>query len=338
MSVSVNTIRGYLGKSGANTHASAVACCMLEGDGAFTNSYDDWIANNIGYDFSTAVGNNVSSGNWCSFKFDPNLINVSGSPIDCYDSTSQTTTAYPRNNSGEWISGTTGTMTDLTFTQGLGGTGGGGKLVPIDPSTAAIEWQKPTKTGTDYETFNATTGKTIAFWYKLQTESPGGVLSQISDNGSNTASNYSGIAIQRPSNRTNAITILVGDNTGTASSDRRSHLGVNDSITVGAWNFIVVRMIGGTTQSTTANYVNISRASLATRNQTNNGISGTSGTYSGDPIYSSTSTNKMRWFNHRAQSGDLEDQIGQLWVLPIGLDADSTYLDGMFAATKAFYS
>ena len=338
MSISVNTIRGYLGKSGANTHASAVACCMLEGDGEFQNSYDSWIANSRGYDFGTAVNNTMSSGNWCSFKFDPNLINSSSNPIDCYDSTSQTTTAYPTNNSGEWVSGTTGAMTDLTFTQGVGGTGGGGKLEPMDPATSAIEWQKPTKTGDDYETFNATSGKTIAFWYFLQTESPGAFYNQISDNGSNTASNYSGIVIQRPSNRTNAITILVGDNTGTASSDRRSHLGVNDSITVGAWNFIVVRMIGGTTQSTTANYVNISRASLATRNQTNNGISGTSGTYSGDPIYSSTSTNKMRWFNHRAQSGDLEDQIGQLWVLPIGLDATDAALDAMFEETKAFYS
>tara|TARA_B110000285_G_scaffold130737_1_gene146905 strand:+ start:131 stop:1144 length:1014 start_codon:yes stop_codon:yes gene_type:complete len=335
MSVSVNTIRGYLGKSGANTHASAVACCMFEGDGAFQNSWTDWINNGRGYDFSTAVGNNMSSGIWCSFKFDPNFINTSDDPIDCYDSTSQTTTAYPSNNGGLWVSGTTGTMTSLTFTQGDGTTGG--SLESVNPTLAKIEWDKPTKTGDDYETFNATSGKTIAFWYYLGTAEVNAFWSCISDNGSNTASNYSGITVQRPSNRGSAFTILVGDNTGTASSDRRSHLGVDGSLTADEWNFVVVRMIGGTTQSTTANYVNITTAAAGVRSTGNDGISGTSGTYSGDPIYSSTSTNKMRWFNQRGQALDVNDRIGQLWVLPIGLDADSTYLDGLYNETKTLY-
>ena len=133
---------------------------------------------------------------------------------------------------------------------------------------------------------------------------------------------------------------MMGNNGGTSSSNRRSHLGVNDSLTLNEWNFVVVRMISGSGQGVTSNYVNITQASAGAgaRSQTNDGISGSSGTYTGAPVYNTSTARALRFFNQRGSSGNLDDAIGQVWILPFGLDADDSKLDDLFDATVRGYS
>ena len=90
-----------------------------------------------------------------------------------------------------------------------------------------------------------------------------------------TTGRYSGVIIQRPSNRNLAFTILCGNNGGgTSSSNRRSHLGVNDSLAAEEWQFIVVRAKPGSAQGTSNTYVSITTAGAGSISTSNDGISG----------------------------------------------------------------
>ena len=342
-SVSVSDIAGYISKTQSNTYAATAVAALMDGNGNFVCCYQSWIANNIAYKFDSAVGSNLDSNVFCSFKFDPAILNGASNIIDLYDSTSNTSTSHPT-GVDTW-EGMEPNVTDVTITQTTSWEISGiGNITPIDPATAAVDWPSATKTGTDYETRNATTGKTFCFWYFPRTESPNAFLYQICDNTEDVAAGssgaYAGVNIQRPSNRTSAFTIMMGNNGGTASSNRRSHLGVNDSLTLEEWQFVVVRMISGSGQGVTSNYVNITLASAGAgaRSQTNDGISGSSGTYTGAPVYNTSTARALRFFNQRGSAGNLDDAIGQMWILPFGLDADDSKLDDIFDATVRGYS
>ena len=342
--VSVSDIAGYISKGTlSNTYAATAVAALLDGNGNFGNCYESWIDNNIAFQMNSAVGSNLDSNVFCSFKFDPAILNGASNIIDLYDSTSNTSTSHPT-GVDTW-EGMEPNVTDVTITQTTSWEISGiGNITPIDPATAAVDWPSATKTGTDYETRNATTGKTFCFWYFPRTESPNAFLYQICDNTEDVAAGssgaYAGVNIQRPSNRTSAFTIMMGNNGGTASSNRRSHLGVNDSLTLEEWQFVVVRMISGSGQGVTSNYVNITLASAGAgaRSQTNDGISGSSGTYTGAPVYNTSTARALRFFNQRGSAGNLDDAIGQMWILPFGLDADDSKLDDIFDATVRGYS
>ena len=339
--VDVSDIAGYISKGTlGSSNASLAVLAQLEGNGALTNFYTDFNQNTIGYKLGVAVGSDLDSNIFASFKFDPYYIDPEQLPIDLYDSTSNSDCAIIFNNDGsDTTSGTKGTLSgDLTFTRTTG-TGDGGYIAPGSDNTSNnVAWPKPTKSGTDYETVGSSnSGKTFCFWYKPRTEQPSAFAYMIADN-QLTTGRYSGVIIQRPSNRNLAFTILVGTNGGgTSSSNRRSHLGVNDSLSAEEWQFIVVRVKEGTnSQGVFNNYVNITTAGAGSRSQTNDGISGTSG--SGNTLGYNTSTSAtMRWFDSGNGSGATEDQIGMMWVLPFGLAATSGYLDDIYDATKQLY-
>ena len=337
--VDVSDIAGYISKGTlSNSNASLAVLAQLEGDGDLTNFYTDFNQNSIGYKLSVAKSSNLDSNIHASFKFDPYYIDSEQRPIDLYDSTSNSDCAIIQNADGsDTESGTPGTLSgDLTFTRTTSTTDGG-FISPGSENTANnVAWPKPSKTGTDYETINGSTGKTFCFWYKPKTEQPSSFAYMIADNQTAGSGTYSGVIIQRPSNRRLAFTILCGNNGGTASSNRRSHLGVNDSLAAEEWQFIVVRVKPGASQGITNNYVSITTAGAGTISTSNDGVSGTSG--SGTTIvYSSTSTKTMRWFDSGNGSGATEDEIGMMWVLPFGLDADSGYLSDIYDATKQLY-
>tara|TARA_R110000765_G_scaffold19866_2_gene51756 strand:+ start:154 stop:1251 length:1098 start_codon:yes stop_codon:yes gene_type:complete len=337
--VDVSDIAGYISKGTlSNSNASLAVLAQLEGNGSLTNFYTDFNQNSIGYKLSVARSSNLDSNIFASFKFDPYYIDSEQRPIDLYDSTSNSDCAIIANNDGsDTTSGTPGTLSgDLTFTRTTG-TGDGGYIAPGSDNTSNnVAWPKATKSGTDYETINGSTGKTFCFWYKPRTEQPSAFAYMIADN-QLTTGRYSGVIIQRPSNRNLAFTILVGTNGGgTSSSNRRSHLGVNDSLAAEEWQFIVVRAKPGSAQGTSNTYVSITTAGAGSISTSNDGISGTSG--SGTTIGYNTSTSAtMRWFDSGNGSGATEDQIGMMWVLPFGLDAGSSYLSDIYDATKQFY-
>jgi hypothetical protein len=343
-SVSVNTIAGYISKGTlSNTYAATAVAALLDGNGNFQNCYESWIDSSIGYRMDSAVGSDLDSNVFCSFKFDPAILNGSSELIDLYDSTSNTSTALPTDNAGTW-EGMAATTTAVAITQTTSwDVAGIGNITPTNTTTAAVNWPSATKTGTDYETRNGTTGKTFCFWYYPRTETPDAFLYQICDNTEDAATsggNYSGVNIQRTSTIRLSFTVMMGNNGGTGSGNRRTHLGVRDSLTVNEWQFVVVRMISGSGQGVTSNYVNITLASagVGARSQTNDGISGTSGTYNGAPVYNTSSSRALRFFNQRGSAGNLDDAIGQLWILPFGLNADDSILDDMFDATVGGYS
>ena len=336
--VDVSDIAGYISKGTlSDTHASLAVLAQLEGNGALTNFYTDFADNSLGYKLSVAVGSNLDSNIFASFKFDPYYI--SGADLcDLYDSTSNSNCAKIQNDDGSDVStGTVGQINgDITFTRTTDTTVGGFLQPNSEDSSNAIVWNKATKTGTDYETINGSTGKTFCFWYKLATPNPSAFVPMICDN-QLTSGRYSGVIIQRPSNRDSAFTILCGTNGGgTSSSNRRSHLGVNNSLTENEWQFVVVRAKAGSSQGTSNTYVSITLATEGSISTSNDGVSGTSG--SGTTIGYNTSTSAvMRWFNSGGVSAATEDQIGMFWVLPFGLDAGSSYLSDMFDATKRLY-
>lgn len=343
--VSVSDIAGYISKGTlTNTYAATAVAALLDGNGNFGNCFESWIDNGFAFSMNSAVGSNLDSNVFCSFKMDPAILTGGSNIIDLYDSTSNTSTAHPT-GTDTWEDGMEPTVTDVTITQTTSWEIAGiGNITPVDTTTAAVDWPSATKTGTDYETRNGTTGKTFCFWYYPRTETPNAFLYQICDNTEDVAAGssgaYSGVNIQRPSNRDSAFTVMMGNNGGTASFNRRSHLGVSNSLTLDEWNFVVVRMISGSGQGVTSNYVNITPASANAggRNQTNNGISGSSGTYTGAPVYNTSTSRALRFFNQRGSAGNLDDAIGQVWILPFGLDADDSKLDDLFDATVRGYS
>jgi len=336
--VSIKDIGGYISKSPlGNTFASLAVLAQLEGNGALTNFQTDFVDNSIAYKLSVAVGSNLDSNIFASFKFDPLYIDGESRPIDLYDSTSNANCAVLNNIDGsDAASGTPGQMSgDLTFVRTTSNSEGGYIQPGSDSSSNNIAWPKPTKSGTDYETINGSTGKTFCFWYQPRTEQPSGFAYMIGDN-QLTTGRYSGVIIQRPSNRTLAFTILCGNNGGTGSGNRRSHLGVNDSLAIGEWQFIVVRVKPGASQGTSNTYVSITNAGAGTISTNNDGVSGTSG--SGTTIVYNTSTSStMRWYYMGNGVGTTEDLIGMMWVLPFGLDAGSSYLSDIYDSTKQLY-
>ena len=339
--VDVSDIAGYISKGTlGSSNASLAVLAQLEGNGDLTNFYTDFNQNSIGYKLSVAKSSNLDSNIHASFKFDPYYIDPEQRPIDLYDSTSNSDCAIIFNNDGsDTTSGTPGTLSgDLTFTRTTG-TGDGGYISPGSANTSNnVAWPKPTKSGTDYETINGSTGKTFCFWYKPKTEQPSSFAYMIADN-QLTTGRYSGVIIQRPSNRTLAFTILCGNNGGgTSSGNRRSHLGVNNSLAAEEWQFIVVRAKPGSSQGTSNTYVSITTAGAGSISTSNDGVSGTSG--SGSSIGYNTSTSAtMKWFRSGgvAATAVTADIIGMMWVLPFGLDAGSSYLSDIFDSTKELY-
>ena len=335
--VDVSDIAGYISKGTlSDSHASLAVLAQLEGNGNLTNFYTDFANNSLGYKLSVAVGSNLDSNIFASFKFDPYYI--SGADLcDLYDSTSNSNCAKLAGNNGDDVStGTVGQISgDLTFNRTTSDSEGGYIEVGSPGSSNNIAWNKATKTGTDYETINGSTGKTFCFWYRPKTDQPAAFAYMIGDN-QLTTGRYSGVIIQRPSNRTLAFTILCGNNGGTGSGNRRSHLGVNNSLSSDEWQFVVVRTKPGASQGTSNTYVSITLATDGSISTSNDGISGTSG--SGTTIvYNTSSTSTMRWYYMGNGTGTTEDQIGMTWVLPFGLDAGSSYLSDMFDATKRLY-
>tara|TARA_R100000900_G_scaffold137474_1_gene115889 strand:+ start:142 stop:1173 length:1032 start_codon:yes stop_codon:yes gene_type:complete len=336
--VSVSSIGGFISKGSlSETTAGTAVLAQLEGNGAFNNIYLDFISNNIAYKMGAAVGSNLDSNIFASFKCDFAILDGS-SLCDLYDSTSNSSCAKPTSISN-YTSGTKGSIAgDLTANQTSSETEGGYIAPGSADSSNQVTWTKASKTGTDYETINGSSGKTFCFWYKLKTTNPGAFCPMIADNQTNSG-RYSGIIIQRPSNRTSAFTILKGTNGGgTSSSHRRSHLGVNNSLTQDEWQFVVVRAKAGSSTGTTNTYVSITLATEGGISTSNDGVSGTSG--SGTTIGYNTSTSAtMKWYKSGGVGATAvtEDQIGLIWVLPFGLDASSSYLSDIFDATKQLY-
>ena len=336
--VSVSDIGGYISKGSlSNATAGTAVLAQLEGNGNLRNIYLDFISNSVAYKMGAAVGSNLDSNIFASFKCDFAILDGS-SLCDLYDSTSNSSCATPTSTTN-YTSGTKGSIAgDLTAVQTLSTTEGG----YIEPGSAdssnQVTWPKPTKTGTDYETINGSTGKTFCFWYKLKTTNPGAFAYMIADNQLNTG-RYSGVVIQRPSNRTSAFTILCGNNGGgTGSGNRRSHLGVNNSLTQDEWQFVVVRVKPGSSQGTSNTYVSITLATEGSISTSNDGVSGTSG--SGTTIgYNTSTSSTMKWYKSGGvgASAVTADIIGMTWVLPFGLDAGSEYLSDIFDNTKTLY-
>lgn len=338
--VSLNSYAGYLGKTPNETKFSAVATGVVPGDNGAVVPYS-WINSGIGYNATSASSSNVPSGLHLTFHFDPAFVhNINGYPIDLIDNTSTTQTAYPVSNTGLWYSGCYGTTGANINWITTSGTTAGGYLGPTSAGTGtsyAVEFEKPNSSFTpNYETYYSSK-KTIAMWYYCDVATPTGFVYAFGDNGLTTA-RYSGVTLQRPSNRTNAFTMLVGDNTGAASSDRRSHLGVDNSLSNGKWNFVVAGVDGAnpTSQSTTTNYVCITPAGASSRTTSNNGISGTSGTAT-SVVINSDSAAKMRLFWYGGASVGTTDRIGSIYIFNQYLASTSSVLDDLWAATKSYY-
>jgi hypothetical protein len=118
--VDVSDIAGYISKGTlGSSNASLAVLAQLEGNGNLTNFYTDFNQNSIGYKLGVAVGSDLDSNIFASFKFDPYYIDPEQRPIDLYDSTSNSDCAIIANNDGsDTTSGTPGTLSgDLTFTR-----------------------------------------------------------------------------------------------------------------------------------------------------------------------------------------------------------------------------
>lgn len=341
-SVSIKAIAGYVSKNTvSDTPHSLGAVCVVPGNGNMTTPYQKWQSQGIGYNSEPAVGSDLDSGFYTVFNFDASIADYStGGPVDYYNSGANSRTALPASSTGLWYSGTVGTVgSGITWTT-TSGTTSGGYLASTSPTANAnymVSWPKVVKAGNTYETYYSNK-KTIAFWYYCSTATPGAFAYAIADNQRTSNTNYSGFILQRPSNRTNAFTLLLGDGTGVGSGDRRSHLGVTNSLGNGKWNFVVVGCDGNSiaSQSTTTNYVNITQAGAGSRTTTNNGISGTSG--SGGSIgLDSASSAVMRWFWSGGSTAGTTDRIGMMWVFSEYLSASDSRLTDLWNATKGFY-
>lgn len=334
MAVSVNTYNGYIGKSvdtsGNNPiHISGLVTLVTEGDGTYTS----YTANlNDEFFMQFVNGSDIANGTFACFKFDPGIKDSSGRPVDVYDSTNQYNCSYFAGaNPNVFTTGSYGTMNGVTFTSGTSG------YLSNSSTTSGryCYWPAATKTGTSH--LSTTSGRrTICLWVRTSVATPTAFQYIFADNSQTSNSNYSGVIIQYPSNRSNAITWLAGDGAGTGSGDRRSFLGINNTMSNNEWNFVVIGVYGGTSTSGTTNYTNITSASTGQRNTTNNGLSGTSGTYTGNPSYVSSYYPITHCSSNATQSfvGD----IGYIWVFPFYMASDDTRLDDIFAATKQQYS
>jgi hypothetical protein len=333
-SISINTYNGYISKSvdtsGSNPiHISGIVTLTVEGDGNY-KSYGGQIDDS----FSLSLPNvsSMSSGFYPCFKFDPHIKDSSSRPVDVYDSTNQYNCSYfAGGNPNVFTTGSYGTMNGVTFTSGAGG------YLSNSSTTSGryCYWPAATKTGTSH--LSTTSGRrTICLWVKTSVASPTAFQYIFADNSQTSNSNYSGVIIQYPSNRSNAITWLAGDGAGTGSGDRRSFLGITDTMSNNAWNFVVIGVYGGTGVSGTTNYTNITAQSASARNTTNNGASGTSGSYTGNPSYNSSYYPITHSSSNASQSfvGD----IGYIWVFPFYMASNDTRLDDIFANTKELYS
>lgn len=334
MAVSVNTYNGYIGKSvdtsGSNPiHVGSMVALIAEGDGNFLHNGNDIYG--FGLSMSLLNSSSISSGFFPCFKFDPSYSDSSSRPIDIYDSTNQYNTAYGSANSRTWTSGTYGTLSNVTFNSGAGG------YLTNSTTTSGryCAFQSATKTGTSH--LSTTSGRrTICMWVRTSVATPSAFQYIFADNSQSSNSNYSGVIVQYPSNRSNAITWLAGDGAGTGSGDRRSFLGVTNSMSNSEWNFVVIGVYGGTGVSGTTNYTNITAQSAGARDTTNNGASGTSGSYTGSPTYISSYYPITHSSSNATQSfvGD----VGYIWIFPFHMSSDDTRLDDIYEATKNLYT
>ena len=333
MAVSVNTYNGYIGKSidtsGNNPiHIPGLVTLVTEGDGNY-RSYDEDL--NDEFPMTFLNGSDISNGTFACFKFDPNLKDSSSRPVDVYDSTNQYNCSYFSGGSANvFTTGSYGTLNNVSFVHGSGG-------YLSNSSTSSgrnCYWPAATKTGTSH--LSTTSGRrTICLWVRTSVTSPTAFQYIFADNSQTSNSNYSGVIINYPSNRSNAITWLIGDGSGTNSGDRRSFLGVNNTMTNNQWNFIVIGVYGGSSTGGSANYTNITPSSSSQRNTTNNGQSGTSGSYSGNPSYNSSYYPVTHSSSNATQSfvGD----VGYVWVFPFYMQSNDSRLSDMFSATKGLY-
>ena len=325
MSVSLTAINASVSKTTTTNLHLGVAALQVEGDGDYITASESLVGGANMDSLQT-----MTSGFYPCFKFDPTFQNSSGQPIDVYDSTNQNECAYPTNGSGTWASGTYGTLTNVTFNAGAGG------YLSNTSTTAGRNCVFPVATKTGINHTSTTSGRrTICMWIRTSVATPTAFQYIFSDN-SDTTSNYSGIIVQYPSNRTNGITWLMGDGAGVGSGDRRSYLGITNTMALDVWNFVVIGAYGGSTISATANYTNITPVDATARNTTNNGASGSSGTFSGYPSYSSSRYPMTHSASNVSQSfvGD----VGQIWIFPFYMEASDTRLDDIFGATKQEYN
>lgn len=325
MSVTLSTINTAVDKTNAAGTHLGVAALQVEGDGTYTTTSQSLSGGANMYNLQT-----MTSGFYPCFKFDPYFSNSSGQPIDVYDSTNQNECAYPTSSDGTWVSGNYGTLTNVSFTRGAGG------YISNTSSASGrtCQFRPATKTGINH--LSTTSGRrTIALWVRTSVATPTAFQYIFCDNAIQGDANYSGVYIQYPSNRSNAITFQIGDGAGTGSGDRRSFLGISNTMSQNEWNFVTVGVYGGATISNTQNYCSITPASSGARNNYNNGVSGTSGTYTGTPVYNSSRYPTIISGANATQSfvGD----VGAVWVFPFYMSADDARLDAIFDATKQEY-
>ena len=341
--VGVKTIAGYIGKTTGNNKTSLLSAAVPPGNGNMTTPYQKWGVPGVGWNAGPALNSTMDVGFYTTFNFDGWAYYGGTGIIDYYDSTSNSNCAYNTvlgGSSDTWVSGTYGTLGSGISYTGTSSTTAGG-YVACTAATAnsnyMVSFPKPTKSGNTYETYYSSK-KTMAFWYYCSTATPGAFAYAIADNQRTTNTNYSGFILQRPSNRTNAFTLLLGDGTGVGSGDRRSHLGVTNSLGNGKWNFVVIGMDGGNaaTQSISTNYVCITVAGAGSRTTTNNGISGTSGSATSIGLDSNSSA-VMRWFWSGGSSANTTDRIGGAWIFSEYLQANDSRLTDLWNATKSFY-
>ena len=357
--IGVKTIAGYIGKTGTygtlintNKRTSLLSVAVPPGDGNMTTPYQKWGVPGVGWNAEPALNSTMDTGFYTTFNFDGWAYYGGNGIIDYYDSTSNDNCAYQTaagGTSDTWFSGTYGTFgysgtSNNTYTGTSSTTAGGyvGCLYQNAKETCMVSFPKPTKLGNSYETYY-NSKKTMAFWYYCVTATPNAFCYAIADNQSHQYTpggsiQYSGFILQRPSNRTNAFTLLLGDGNGLGSGDRRSHLGITNSLAQGKWNFVVIGMDGNniTTQSISTNYVCITVAGAGSRTTTNNGISGTSGSATSIGLDSNLNA-CMRWMWSGNALASVADQIGGAWIFSEYLQADDSRLTDLWNATKSFY-
>lgn len=257
----------------------------------------------------------------CVFKFDPFQPTVtSKTAVDLYDDTLPYLPAQSDSNiytenynaNSSYIPPSGGSIGYLDIT---------GTTTP-----RGIRWTA-VSSGTSYKHLPAT----LAFWIKLDTLPSGGTVI-VHTNADDTGTyNYSGIRIILTA--TGEIRVALGDNTGRASSDRKTFLGNSGVIGAETWYFVTVHVnnSGGLNVEAT-----ISAYDDTSKNNTNILTQGTSGT-------ATTVVNNSTL--HLVLGADVYDnnafnlEFGHFYVFDSFIvdGGAGSVLEDIFTSTKGFY-